>query len=86
MFIKSIYFNFRYCVLYFLPGLRFLDSRSVTHDELSIALTKGEFTNVIRPVCIIKSYYLKYKGHKCRLNIFSVRRNIHKWSFIKFVV
>lgn len=53
MIIKIIYFHFRYFVLYYLPELRFLDSRSVTYEELSIALTKGEFTNIIRPVSII---------------------------------
>lgn len=53
MFIKNIYFHSRYFVLYYLPELRFLDSSSVTYEELDIALTKGEFTNVIRPVSII---------------------------------
>lgn len=37
-------------MLHYLPELRFLDSRPVTNEELDIALTKGEFTKVIRPV------------------------------------
>ncbi|XP_050428710.1 leucine-rich melanocyte differentiation-associated protein-like isoform X2 [Adelges cooleyi] len=43
------YRRYRYFVLYYLPELKFLDSRPVTNEELSTALEKGEFTKVIRP-------------------------------------
>ncbi|VVC36791.1 Hypothetical protein CINCED_3A023439 [Cinara cedri] len=46
---ENDYKRYRYFVLYYIPDLRFLDSRPVTHEELNIALTKGEFTKVIRP-------------------------------------
>lgn len=51
--IVFIYFYFRYFVLHYLPELRFLDSRPVTNEELDTALTKGEFTKIIRPVSMI---------------------------------
>jgi len=48
-----IYFYFRYFVLHYLPELRFLDSRPVTNEELDTAITKGEFTKIIRPVSMV---------------------------------
>lgn len=50
------HFDFRYFVLYYLPELRFLDSRPVTNEELDTAITKGEFTKVVRPVSILIVY------------------------------
>ena len=47
----------RYYVLYKLPKLTFLDSRTVSSAERSEARRKGEFTRVVKPtshvVCII---------------------------------
>jgi len=46
---ENDYKRYRYFVLYYLPDLRFLDSKPVSNDELETALTKGKFTKVIRP-------------------------------------
>ncbi|XP_050536106.1 leucine-rich melanocyte differentiation-associated protein-like isoform X2 [Daktulosphaira vitifoliae] len=43
------YIRYRHFVLYYLPELKFLDSSSVTNEELNTALAKGEFTKIIRP-------------------------------------
>lgn len=54
----NINFYFRYFVLYYLPEVRFLDSRPVTNEELNIAMTKGEYTKIVRPVSIYFCIYL----------------------------
>ncbi|XP_008183978.1 leucine-rich melanocyte differentiation-associated protein isoform X2 [Acyrthosiphon pisum] len=46
---ENDYKRYRYFVLHYLPELRFLDSRPVTNEELDTAITKGEFTKIIRP-------------------------------------
>ncbi|XP_025415013.1 leucine-rich melanocyte differentiation-associated protein-like isoform X1 [Sipha flava] len=46
---ENDYKRYRYSVLYYLPELRFLDSRPVTNEELDAAMTKGEYTKIIRP-------------------------------------
>lgn len=54
--VVNYHFYFRYFVLYYLPELRFLDSRPVTNEELDTAIAKGEFTKIVRPVSIFRIY------------------------------
>ena len=51
---KHMYTN-RYYVLYKMPKLTFLDSRTVTSVERSEAKRKGEFTKVVRPTSNVVS-------------------------------
>ena len=48
-FTSSLVSSFRYFVLYKLPSLTFLDSRSVSETERGEARRVGKFMKVVRP-------------------------------------
>lgn len=51
----SLFLYCRYYVLYKLPNLTFLDSRTVSAMERSEARRKGEFTKIVKPTSALVS-------------------------------
>lgn len=81
----NIYFYSRYFVLHYLPELRFLDSRPVTNEELDTALTKGEFTKIIRPVSVVEfCHHEKIEKFKFFFNFFNSYKIIVKLNLFSF--